>query len=274
MLTVLVAILLGIVEGLTEFIPVSSTGHMILTAKLMGIDEQSDLLKTFEIVIQLGAILAIAVVYRGQILRMLGLSPKTMKRGNAPSKQLNLLHILLGITPALLTAYFARDYIKELFSAETVLLALIVGGGFMWFSEWMGKKRVPTTDTVDDLTYKQAFLIGIYQIISVLWPGFSRSGSTISGGMLSRVSYRAAADFSFIMAIPIMLAASGYELMQSYKQFDWHAIGFFALGFLISFMVAYAVVVFFLKHIQKITLKHFAVYRFLLAALFWFFVMR
>lgn len=273
MLTVLVAICLGIVEGLTEFIPVSSTGHMILTAKLMGIDEQSDLLKTFEVVIQLGAILAIAVVYREKILRMLGLAPKTMRKGNAPKKQLNLLHLVLGMTPALLTAFIAKDYIKELFSAETVLLALIAGGLFMWFAEWKGNQRSSLSNTIDDITYKQAFIIGLYQIVSVLWPGFSRSGSTIAGGMLSRVSYRAAADFSFIMAIPIMLAASGYELLQNYKQFDWHAIGFFGLGFIVSFMVAYVVVVFFLKHIQSITLKHFAIYRFLLAALFWFFVM-
>ncbi|AYB42697.1 undecaprenyl-diphosphate phosphatase [Paenibacillus lautus] len=268
------SIILGIVEGLTEFIPVSSTGHMILTAKVLGYDDQTPIMKTFEVVIQLGAIMAIAIVYWNRILNLLGWSRSEPLTRKMPRKRLNLMHIFLGIAPALLVAFFARDFIKSLFHAQTVLFALVAGGIFMIFAEWYNKHKVQVTaHDLDDLTYKQAFQIGIYQIISVLWPGFSRSGSTISGGMLSGVSYRASADFSFIIAIPIMCAASGYELLDSYRYFTLDTVGVFLAGFIVSFVVAYFVVLAFMKLIQKIRLTHFAIYRFGLAAVFWLFIM-
>lgn len=275
MVYIWIAVILGIVEGLTEFIPVSSTGHMILTTRLMGIAEQEDFLKTFEIVIQLGAILAITVVYWQRIFAMLGLRSRTVAQGHVRTKQLNLLHVALGIGPALIVAFFARDYIKSQFdNTATILWALVAGGVFMWIAEWFGSRRKPAAETMDDITYLQALLIGLYQILSVVFPGFSRSGSTMSGGMLSGVSYRAAADFSFLMAIPIMFLASGYELIDGYRMLTLDIIGFFALGFIVSFIVAYLVVVTFLKHIQRIRLRHFAIYRFVLAGLFWFFIIR
>ncbi|BCG58451.1 undecaprenyl-diphosphate phosphatase [Paenibacillus sp. URB8-2] len=269
------AIILAIVEGITEFIPVSSTGHMILTTVLLGFDEQDNLMKTFEIFIQLGAILAIALVYRRRILNLLGIGRKTERGGVMPRSRLNLIHVLLGIVPALAVAFVARDFIKSLFGASTVLWALVAGGILMIVAEWVNKRKVRiTAQELDDLSYGQALAIGLYQIISVLWPGFSRSGSTISGGMLSGVSYKASADFSFLIAIPIMCAASGYELLDSYKDITGDTIGIFAIGFLVSFVVAYLVVIMFMRLIQKIRLTHFAIYRFLLAAFFWLFVMR
>ncbi|MEC2342783.1 undecaprenyl-diphosphate phosphatase [Paenibacillus barengoltzii] len=275
-MSLIVSIILAIVEGLTEFIPVSSTGHMILTAKLMGYDDQSPEMKTFEIVIQLGAILAMAWVYRERILNLLGLSKKiTVVDLNAPKGRLNLIHILLGIVPALAVGFFFRDFIKGLFSSQTVLWALVVGGIFMIFAEWFNKnKAVVTAQEMDQLTYKQALLIGLYQCISVLWPGFSRSGSTIAGGMLSGASYKAAADFSFLIAIPIMCAVSAYEMLDSYRYLTSETIGYFLIGFVVAFVVAYVVVLAFLKLIQKVQLRHFAYYRFILAALFWIFIMR
>lgn len=270
------AIILGIVEGLTEFIPVSSTGHMILTTKAMGYNDQTPMMKTFEVVIQLGAILAIAIVYRHRILNLLGWSSsRPLRKPPVPAKRLNLAHVFLGIAPALGVAFLAKDFIKSLFSAETVLYALVAGGIFMMFAEWYNKAKANiTAHELDDLTYKQALLIGLYQIISVLWPGFSRSGSTISGGMLSGVSYKAAADFSFLIAIPIMCAATGYELLESYRYFTPDVLGVFSIGFIVSFVVAYFVVLAFMKLIQKIRLTHFAVYRFILAAVFWLFIMQ
>ncbi|OZB96460.1 undecaprenyl-diphosphate phosphatase [Paenibacillus sp. XY044] len=270
------AIILGIVEGVTEFIPVSSTGHMILTSKLLGYDEQDPIMKTFEIVIQLGAILAIALVYWRRILDLLGIKRTMPESGSLHSgKKLNLLHVIIGIAPALIVAFFARDFIKSLFSANTVIWALIVGGIFMIFAEWFNKSKARiTAETMDDLSYKQVLMIGLYQILSVLWPGFSRSGSTISGGMLSGASYKASADFSFLIAIPIMCAASGYEMLDSYKYMTKDTIGMFAIGFIVAFVVAYVVVLAFMKLIQKIRLTHFAIYRFVLAAVFWLFVMR
>lgn len=269
------SIILGIVEGLTEFIPVSSTGHMILTTKVLGYDEQTPMMKTFEIVIQLGAILAIALVYWTRILNLLGWSRSEPLNKKATRKKLNLIHIVLGIAPALLVAFFARDFIKGLFHVQTVLFALVAGGIFMIYAEWFNKHKVQVTaHELDDMTYKQALQIGIYQIISVLWPGFSRSGSTISGGMLSGVSYKASADFSFIIAIPIMCAASGYELLDSYRLFTSETIGVFLAGFIVSFVVAYFVVLVFRKLIQKIRLTHFAIYRFILASVFWMIMMQ
>ncbi|MNC20616.1 Undecaprenyl-diphosphatase [compost metagenome] len=270
------AIILAIVEGITEFIPVSSTGHMILTTKLLGYNEQEPIMKTYEIVIQLGAILAIALVYRKRILDLLGIGRRGRGRGGVmPASRLNLIHVILGITPALAVAFFARDFIKGLFGASTVLWALVAGGILMIVAEWWNRRKSRVTaHELDDLSYGQALAIGLYQIISVLWPGFSRSGSTISGGMLSGVSYKASADFSFLIAIPIMCAASGYELLDSYKYFTSDTIMDFAIGFVISFVVAYVVVILFMKLIQKIRPTHFAIYRFILAAVFWLFIMR
>lgn len=272
----IVAIILGIVEGLTEFIPVSSTGHMILTTKLLGFDDQTAEMKTFEIVIQLGAILAIAWLYRDKIKQILSFGKKpTLFKNSKPANELNVIHIFLGIAPALLVGFFCRDFIKSLFSASTVLWALVVGGLFMIFAEWYANNvKKPVSNQVDGLTYKQALSIGLYQCISVLWPGFSRSGSTIAGGMLSGASYKAATDFSFIMAIPIMCAVTGYELLDSYRYITGQTAGIFLIGFIVAFIVAYVVVLIFLKFIQRIKLRHFAIYRFILAALFWLFIMQ
>jgi len=277
------AIILAIVEGLTEFLPVSSSGHMILTNKLLGYLPDNQQIITFEIIIQLAAIMAIALVYRRKIARILGISRQTevitikdfSSKGD-PRRRMNLIHIALGIVPALLLAFLLRDVIKgEGFNQTPVLISLVVGGLYMWVSEWLVEtKRIRTvSDTLDDITYKQAFLIGLLQCLS-LWPGYSRSGSTIAGGMLVGTSYRAAADFSFIMAIPIMAAATGYELLENYKYIQGDNLMFFIVGFIVSFVVAWLVIVIFLKYIQQIKLKYFAFYRFVLAALFWVFVMQ
>ncbi len=263
-----VAVIIGIVEGLTEFLPVSSTGHMILTSTLLGIPDTDELIKTFEIVIQLGAILAGVVVYWNRILRLFGLSKEKPKLG----KGMNLLHIMLAIVPTLAIAYLTKDFIKAyLFSPDTVLIGLILGGALLI----VGEKCQPkvTAHDVDELTYKQAFFIGLWQIISI-WPGFSRSGSTIAGGMLAGASRRAAADFTFIIAIPVMVVATGYELLKNLDAFSSGDLGFFAIGFIVSFVVALLAVVTFIKFVQKFSMSYFAYYRFVAAALFWIFVLR
>lgn len=278
------AVILGIVEGLTEFLPVSSTGHMILTNELLGYGQSTpDELKTFEIVIQFAAILAIAMVYRDKIVQVLGIrrtiSSRTMSVDELTRPRLDYLHVLLGIIPPLALAYLFRDPIKELgFQTVPVLWALVAGGVYMWISEALydsGKIR-RTAETMDEISYKQALMIGCIQCISAVWPGFSRSGSTIAGGMLTGLSYRASADFSFFIAIPIMAAATGYELLDNWQLFLTGSldVGFLALGFTVSFVTAWIVVVGFLKVLQKIKLKYFAWYRFALAALFYFFIVR
>lgn len=277
------SIILGIVEGLTEFLPVSSTGHMILTNKLLGYEETPEQLKTFEIVIQFAAILAIALVYRNKVIQVLGLGNKEAVSGlsmdSFPKRRLNLIHVMLGIVPPLAVAFLFRDYIKEIgFYTTPVLWALVAGGIYMWIAEifYDSGKIKRTAETMDDITYKQALLIGILQCISAIWPGFSRSGSTIAGGMLTGVSYRASADFSFFIAIPIMTAATGYEVISNLDQFRSGNIdlGFLFTGFIVSFLVAWIVVIAFLKVLQKVKLKYFAWYRFALAALFYLFIIR
>ncbi|REE82661.1 undecaprenyl-diphosphatase [Paenibacillus taihuensis] len=277
------AVILGIVEGLTEFLPVSSSGHMILTNKLLDISSDDQAIVTFEIVIQLGAILAMAIVYWNRILDLFGLSRKQQSLGTFTTgrsairrRRLNLIHVALGIVPAMALAYLLKDIIKgEGFNQAPVLFSLVVGGIYMIAAEWLNRtRRVKiTAETMDDISYKQAFMIGLLQCLS-LWPGFSRSGSTIAGGMLTGTSYRAAADFSFLMAIPIMVAATGYEMLDNYKFIEGDNLMFFIVGFLVSFVVAWLVIVLFLRFIQKVKLTHFAIYRFVLAALFWIFVMR
>ncbi|TVY07402.1 undecaprenyl-diphosphate phosphatase [Paenibacillus cremeus] len=263
-----VAVIIGIVEGLTEFLPVSSTGHMILAGSLLGIPDSDEMMKTFEIVIQLGAILAVVIVYWKRILRLFGLSKDKPRSGRG----MNLIHILLAIVPVLLLAYATKDFIKHyLFSPYTVLIGLVLGGILLIIGE--KSKTEITAHDVDELSYKQAFIIGLWQILS-LWPGFSRSGSTIAGGMLAGASRGAAADFTFIIAIPVMVCATGYEMLKSLDQFTSNVFGFFAIGFIVSFVVALLAVVTFIKFVQKFNLSYFAYYRFIIAVLYWLFLLR
>ncbi|PYI57171.1 undecaprenyl-diphosphate phosphatase [Paenibacillus flagellatus] len=258
MFSLWVAFVIGIVEGLTEFLPVSSTGHMILAGNMLGFT--GDKAETFEVVIQLGAILAVAVIYWRRVLRLFGMRDEAAR---AKPRRINLLHIALAIVPALGLAFVFRDWIKMLFMPETVVIGLVAGGIFMI----VGEKQQPkiTATDMDELTYRQSLFIGIAQCLS-LWPGFSRSGATIAGGMLAGASRAAAADFTFLIAIPVMCAATGYELLKSYGTMTPDDIGFLAVGFVVSFVVALLAVVTFIKLVGKLKLTYFSYYRFALAA--------
>ncbi|PZE21444.1 undecaprenyl-diphosphate phosphatase [Paenibacillus xerothermodurans] len=264
MLDYIAAVIIGVVEGLTEFLPVSSTGHMILTQALLGIPEEDAMLKVFLVVIQLGAIMAIVVLYWKRLLRLFGLHKDPNRVGQ---RQLNLIHICIGILPAGVVGLLLNDFIdRYLFNPKTVLLSLVIGGIVLIIAE---KSTTPiTAKELDEISYRQAFYIGLYQILSVIWPGFSRSGATIAGGMLTGVSRAASADFTFIMAVPLMFAASGLSLLKSYEMFTTEVIGHFAVGFAVAFVVALLAVVTFIKLVQKMSLSIFAYYRFAVAALF------
>jgi undecaprenyl-diphosphatase len=255
------AIIMGIVEGLTEFLPVSSTGHLILTGELIHF--KGEQAKTFEIFIQLGSILAVVVVYWKRFLNILGLM-----KGNREEKNLNLLHIILAMIPAVMLGLVLHDAIKTyLFSPYTVLIGLVAGGLLMIVAE---KKQVAiTADSLDKLSYKQAFGIGVFQCLA-LWPGFSRSGSTISGGLLVGTDRKTAAEFSFIVAVPMMVAASGLDLLKSYQYLSPHDLPIFAVGFITAFIVALLAIKFFLRFISKVKLTPFAIYRFVIAVLYSF----
>lgn len=267
-LTILKAIILGIVEGLTEFAPVSSTGHMIIVDDMWLQSEQfltKYVANTFKIVIQLGSILAVVVVFRERFYDLLGLKKMDNKKTVDGKKGLKLTHVIVGLIPAGILGVLFEDYIDEyLFSLETVLIGLVVGAFLMIAADFFGSKE-PKTESIDQITYKQALSVGLIQCLS-LWPGFSRSGSTISGGVLLGMSHRAAADFTFIMAVPIMAGASFLSLLKNWQYFSIEALPFFAAGFISAFIFALVSIRFFLKLINKIKLMPFAIYRIVLAA--------
>lgn len=262
-----IGFLLGAVEGLTEFAPVSSTGHMIVVDDLWLNSSAflgQEVANTFKIVIQLGSILAVIVVFRNRFIQLL--NPRELvsfRRGQ--TDKLNLLHILIGLLPATVLGLMFEDYIDtHLFSVKTVLIGLVIGAFFMIAADLSGVKR-QTTATLDEMSYKQALGVGLIQCFS-LWPGFSRSGSTISGGVLLGMSHRAAADFTFIMAVPIMFGASALSLYSKWSYFTMETLPVFLVGFVSAFLFALLSIQFFLKLINKVKLTPFAIYRIVLAA--------
>lgn len=279
------AIVLGIVEGLTEFAPVSSTGHMIIVDD-MWLKSQEFLGKytanTFKVVIQLGSILAVVVIFRNRFIDLLGLKrfsrkalePDRIIAGGAAIQKrteggghLTLGQVIVGLIPAGILGFLFEDYIDDyLFSTATVLIGLVVGAIFMIIADRFSARRKPMTENVDQITYGQALGMGLIQCFS-LWPGFSRSGSTISGGIMLGMSHRAAADFTFIMAVPIMAGASLISLMKNWQYFTMDALPFFIAGFISAFVFALLSMRFFLKLINRIKLLPFAIYRILLAGL-------
>lgn len=266
---ILKAIILGMVEGLTEYIPVSSTGHMIIVDDLW-LKSAEFLSKyganTFKVVIQLGSILAVVVYFRERFAQLLGLGRrKAMVRKGS---RLTLPKVIVGLLPAGILGFVFKDFIDDhLFSTATVLMALVFGAALMLLADRFGPRR-PRTQTVDQVTYKQALLVGLFQCLS-LWPGFSRSGATISGGVLLGMSHRAAADFTFIMAVPIMLGASGVSLLKNWEYMTLDMLPFFVAGFVSAFVFAWISVGFFLNIISRVKLVPFAIYRMLLALIIW-----
>ncbi|CAM5797864.1 MULTISPECIES: undecaprenyl-diphosphate phosphatase [Brevibacillus] len=265
-----VALILGLVEGLTEFAPVSSTGHMIIVDDFLFQTKElysPEVANTFKIVIQLGSILAVVVLMWDRFMNLLGL--KKMPGQSTSGPRLNLLTVLIGLIPAGIFGVLFDDYIDEyLFSTKTVVIGLVIGALLMIAADWFRPGR-PKVVTVDQITYKQALMVGLIQCLS-LWPGFSRSGSTISGGVLLGMSHRAAADFTFIMAVPIMAGASFLSLLKRWEYITFDAVPFFIVGFISAFVFALISIRFFLKLINRVKLVPFAIYRLVLAAVIYF----
>lgn len=258
------ALLLGFVEGMTEFAPVSSTGHLIIVDD-MWLKSEEFLGKypsiTFKIVIQLGSILAVVVVFWKRLFSLVGLYKV---EGQKASQSFNLLHVIVGMLPAVVLGFAFKDLIDDyLFGVETVIFALVAGAILMIAADKFGPKE-PRVQNLDQITYRQAFTVGLVQCLS-LWPGFSRSGATISGGVLFGMNHRTAADFTFIMAVPIMMGASLVSVMKNWEYLSMDHISFYVVGFLSAFAFALVSIRFFLKLISKIKLVPFAIYRILLA---------
>jgi undecaprenyl-diphosphatase len=253
-----VAFILGVVEGLTEFLPISSTGHLIVTGHLLDfIGPKAD---TFEVVIQLGAILAVVVLYWERFVGLLKTNPT--QRFSGPY---GIWLLFLTSLPAVIVGLLAHPYIKKfLFTPYTVAVALAVGAVLIFIVEAMDKKD--TVTTLDEITPSLALGIGLFQCLA-LWPGFSRSAATIMGGMLLGTRRKVAAEYSFIAAVPIMFAATGYDFMQSYQLFEAGDLICLLIGFVVSFISAWLAIKGFIYLLGKLTLRPFAVYRLALAPL-------
>lgn len=266
----IVAVILGIVEGLTEFLPVSSTGHLIVVGSLLGfVGERA---ASFEVVIQLGAILSVVLLYWRRFVRLIPARRRSLiGAGSTLDGWAGLWRIGFATAPALLVGYLARHAIKErLFNPEAVTLALAAGGIAILLAERYGSHR--STNTLDTLTLGQAVGVGFFQVLS-LWPGTSRAAATIVGGMLLGLERKSAAEFSFLIAVPVMFAATGYELIKMRDQMAFADSLQLAVGFVISFVVALIAVKGFISFLQRGKLTPFAWYR-IIAALGFYFLTR
>lgn len=257
------AVILGLVQGLTEFLPVSSSGHQIITSHLLGIT--SEKINTFEVVIQLGSILAVVAIYWQRFMGLLDLRKKNCFAGIR-----GLYLLFLTCLPASFVGLLAHDYISTyLFNPVSVSLALAVGALFIFYAEHKGERTV--YQSIDDLTPKAALGIGCFQCLS-LWPGFSRSTSTIMGAMLLGARRQIAAEYSFLAAVPIMFAATGFVLLKAYKTLSLDDVPFFLTGSLVAFLSSLVAIKFLIKLISHTSFRPFAWYRLAIAPLvYWYF---
>ncbi len=250
------AVIFGVVEGLTEFLPVSSTGHLILTAKLMGL-QQTEFIKSFEIAIQLGAILAVVLIY----WRVLWSNFQTAGK------------VLAAFIPTAGIGLVLYKWIKSvLLEKESVVLwALLIGGVVIILFDRFFKENKSGAQDASRISYKQAIIIGVCQSLAVI-PGVSRSASSIIGGLSLGLTRKMIVEFSFLLAIPTILAATVLDLTKTSLSFTSNEWGLLAIGGFVSFVVAILSIQFFLKYIQKHSFAVFGYYRIILAVLFWGFV--
>ena len=268
-LEVLKAIFFGIVEGITEWLPVSSTGHMILFDKLVKLNVSDEFKEMFLVVIQLGAILAVPTLFWHRLWPFSKSKSKEQRKGVI---QL-WLKVITGAVPAAVLGFLLDDFLDEhLYTprveARVVAITLILYGIAFILVEYFNKKRNVTyrVENVSDLTYRDALTIGAFQVLSLI-PGTSRSGSTILGGMLTGVSRTASAEFSFFMAIPIMLGASGLKILKfilegvSVSRIE---IGLLLIGIAVAYLVSLAVIRFLMDFVKRHSFSPFGVYRIVL----------
>jgi undecaprenyl-diphosphatase len=248
------AFALGVVEGLTEFLPVSSTGHLIIVSDLLGSNDEKG--KVFDIVIQLGAILAVCWEYRARFARAFsGL-------GSDPAQQRFAANLFVAFLPAAVVGLALQREIKAfLFNPVSVAVALVAGAIAIFVIErWYARHGSPRIASVDDMRWRDALKVGFAQCLSLI-PGTSRSGATIMGGMLFGLSRQAATEFSFFLAVPIMFAASGYQMVKYRHLFEAADIGPFAVGFAVSFVAALVAVRALIRYVASHDFMAFAWYR-------------
>jgi undecaprenyl-diphosphatase len=258
------AVVLGIIEGLTEFLPISSTGHMIVACPLLDVNLEEPFWKSFIYFIQIGAILAVAVHTWRHLWRMT-FHPPT----GEPANHI-VVKLFVAFLPAAVVGLLLNEFLEEhLEKSIPVAVALIVGAALIELTE--RKFTQPRTVTAEQITLKQAFLVGCFQCLAMI-PGTSRSGATIMGGLVVGLSAPVATEFSFFLAIPTIVAAGSYSLFKHRDALNTQHAAVLALGFAVSFVVAWAVVAWFLKYVRTHSFRVFVVYRVLLgvAVLTWY----
>ncbi|RPH28880.1 MAG: undecaprenyl-diphosphate phosphatase [Bacteroidales bacterium] len=254
-MTIIQTIILAIIEGLTEFLPVSSTGHMILASSIMKIQDDA-FVKTFEIAIQLGAILAIVLLYAKRFLQGFTIY---FKLGTA-------------FIPTAIIGFLAYPFIKAyLFNSVIVAISLIVGGiVLIIIDKWVVTQK-SKTDVLESISYKNAFFIGLIQCFSMI-PGVSRAAATIIGGVFNGLDKKQATEFSFLLAVPTMFAATGYDLLKTPIVFSKHEIFLLGIGLIVAFITAWIAVKIFLKIVENYGFKHFGYYRIIIGIIFLIFL--
>lgn len=247
------AIIIGIIEGFTEFLPISSTGHMIVASQMMGLDQDS-VQKSFEVIIQFAAILAVVLLYKDKVFKEFDLWKK----------------LILAFIPIGAVGFVFSKQIKALFSVEIVAWMFIIGGIVFLIVEYFYKEKEHFIKEVEEVSYKQALIIGLAQCFSLI-PGTSRAGSTIIGGMLVHLSRKASAEFSFLLAIPVMAAVTGYDILKHYQEFNFDNWIVLSVGFVTAFIVAYITIKLFIEFLSRFTFVPFGVYRILFGVfLLWY----
>ncbi len=246
-MTIFDSIVLGTIEGFTEFLPISSTGHLIVASKFLGID-QTAVTKAYEVIIQFAAILAVVLNYKEKF---------TLKKIELWKK------LILAFIPIGAVGFVFSHQVKALFSVEIVAIMFIVGGIiFLLVEKFYIPNEAKLIDTVENVSYKQALYIGIAQIFALI-PGTSRAGSSIIGALLVGLSRKASAEFSFLLAVPVMCAVTGYDLLKHYHEFSDANLIALVVGFVVAFIVAFITIKLFLKFLEKFTFVAFGIYRIL-----------
>lgn len=251
-------IILSVVEGITEFLPISSTGHMILASDILKIS-QTTFVKDFEIIIQLGAILAIVFLYWKKIFKGKGA----------------WIRILIAFIPTGVIGFLLFKIIKSFLLGNTyiTLVALLVGGALLIILELVYKEKEHHIGEIEKISYRNAFLIGTFQSLAVI-PGVSRSAATIIAGLFLGTKRKAATEFSFLLAIPTMLAASALDLVKSNFSYSLNEYSILTVGFITAFIVAVITVKLFVKYVETHTFISFGIYRVVVAILFWLIIIK
>ncbi|HEX2968654.1 MAG TPA: undecaprenyl-diphosphate phosphatase [Bacteroidales bacterium] len=245
------SLIIAIVEGLTEFLPVSSTGHMILASAAMKISE-NEFVKTFEIAIQTGAILAIVLMYIKRFFRGFDI----------------YIRLAVAFIPAAVIGFLAYDFIKNvLFNPYVVSVSLVLGGIILVIIDKHVVKRESEVPELEQIPVKNAFFIGLIQCFSMI-PGVSRAAATIIGGVFNKLNKKQATEFSFLLAVPTMLAASGYDLLKTPINFSSYEIKLLIIGLTVAFITAWIAVKIFLKIVEKYGFTYFGYYRIIVGVVF------